>query len=513
MLERLRALLKRHPLVRDAVLWALPAILVAMLLRGLLLSYLPYAYWGSDSRSYFSFAEGILDEGRVSLYDKRRYFYPIFLLPVSLLPGPTLQWVAWIQHALGVATLVPLAYCIRQIFPSWRLLIIPATLLYAAMPIFIWYEHELLAEAVFFHAVIWMAAGWIAFAPPSAPLAVRNFWWFFVPLAVLVLTKPAGRFFWPAVLCALLCAGAWRLLKPRHWAALGAALGLTLSIGQDSQGSWLLYTSAFPLTRLNTPLHAEYKAEAADLIARARAQLDAPGQRPDRKDWKFFLKHPEKHPERPLWSALATDEALKHRIYKDLALEGIRSHPWLFLRLALGKIVASANPGEFKAARFLPSYFVERYERQYERDIDERPYRIRRLFGIGAGESIEPYEIIASRIAPVPESPAAQWFHGFVEAYHRAADLVEGTDEDDPPVRYTPLGWWLLAGVLLTFLPLYFRSLGLPIAMGICYLVGTFLVGGENPRFFGPAWGLALLALSAPVDLAVRGAARLFHRA
>jgi hypothetical protein len=511
MLERLRAFATRHPFVRDAVLWALPAILLAMLLRGLLLSYLPYAYWGSDSRSYFSFAEGILEEGKISLYDKRRYFYPIFLLPVSLLPGATLQWIAWIQHGLGVASLVPFAYCIRKLFPAWRLIIIPATLLYASLPIFIWYEHELLAEAVFFHAMTWMTAGWLAFAPPNAPLIVRNFWWFFFPLAVLVLTKPAGRFFWPAVLGALLATGAWRVLTARHWASLGAALGLTFTIGQDSQGSWLLYTSAFPLTRTDSPLHAEYKAEIADLIARARSQLDAPDQRPDRKEWKFFLKNPENQSERPLWAALGQDEALKRSIYKDLAFEGIRKHPGLFLRLAVEKIIASANPGEFKASRFLPSYSVDKYKRQYERDLD-KPQRIRRLFGIPSNVAIEPYETVSSRIAPEPDPPAARWFHTFVENYHRAMDLVAGIDEDDPTVRYTPMGRWLIAGVLLAFLPVYFRALGLPISMGISYLLGTFLVGGVNPRFFGPVWSLAILALAVPVDLSTRTAARLFRR-
>ena len=109
MFARLRAFIRRHPLVRDALLWALPAIVLGGVLRWMLTSYLPYAYWGSDSRSYFSFAELLLDSGKISLYDKRRYLYPIYLLPVSMLPGATLKWVAWIQHLGGLLTLVPLS--------------------------------------------------------------------------------------------------------------------------------------------------------------------------------------------------------------------------------------------------------------------------------------------------------------------------------------------------------------------------------------------------------------------
>src|SRR5687768_11170988 len=101
MFQRVRAFFVRHPFVKDALLWAIPAILIGGMFRGLLMSYLPYAYWGSDSRSYFGFTEILLNEGEFSLSDKRRYLYPIFMLPVTLLPGSPLKWLAWIQHSFG----------------------------------------------------------------------------------------------------------------------------------------------------------------------------------------------------------------------------------------------------------------------------------------------------------------------------------------------------------------------------------------------------------------------------
>ena len=178
-------------------MWAFPAIVVGAALRAVLMSYLPLAYWGSDSRSYFSFTEILLTEGELSLYDKRRYLYPIFLLPVTLLPGSPLAWLAWIQHALGLATLVPLAYLLRKTLVGWRVFIVPLTVLYAGMPILIWYEHELLAETIFFDAVVWMFAGWVAFASQMRVDRARvMWWWFFAAFAVVILTKPAGRFFW-----------------------------------------------------------------------------------------------------------------------------------------------------------------------------------------------------------------------------------------------------------------------------------------------------------------------------
>jgi hypothetical protein len=387
MLARLRAFLQRHPLVRDALIWAVPALIIGAILRGLMLSYLPYAYWGSDSRSYYGFTEQFLDTGKISLYDKRRYLYLIGMLPVTLLPGSPLKWLAWLQHGLGLLTLVPLAYCVRKAFLGWRAWIIPATVLYAALPILLWYEHELLAECLFFHAVVWMLAGWLAFAPARGPAVQRNFWWFFGGLAALVLTKPAGLFFWPGIFLGLISVAAWRTLRLTHWIALGALFALQFTIGQDTQGAWLLYTSAFPLTRLETPKHAEYKAEIADLVREAQSDLATHARGPDSKAWVHFLKNPERQSERPHWAALGGDDALKQRVYKELAHEGIFAHPLMFVRIALGKIIASANPGEFKADRFLPSYTVEKYESQYEKDSKSKPDRIRRLFALKKGRS------------------------------------------------------------------------------------------------------------------------------
>ena len=162
MSHRLRLFFARHPLVRDAVVWALPALVLGAGLRLLLLSYIPYAYWGSDSRSYYSFVHQLFDHGAVSLDEKRRYLYPVFLLPVSLLPGAPLRWLAWIQHAIGLATLIPLAYVVRRTLGHWRWWVVPVTVAWSGMPMVLWYEHELLGETIFFGTIVWAIAGWCA---------------------------------------------------------------------------------------------------------------------------------------------------------------------------------------------------------------------------------------------------------------------------------------------------------------------------------------------------------------
>ena len=502
--SRLQRFLARHPLVRDALLWAIPALIFGAILRGLMLHYLPYAYWGSDSRSYFGFTEQFLDTGKISLYDKRRYLYLIGLLPVTILPGAPLKWLAWLQHGAGLLTVLPLAYAVRRAFVGWKAWIVPATVLYAGLPILLWYEHEMLAECVFFHGVVWMVAGWMAFVPAHGAAQVRNFWWFFGGLAVTLLTKPAARFFLPPVLFGLVCVFAWRVLRPKHWISLAAVLALTFTIGQDGQGAWLLYTSAFPLTRLETPLHAEYKAEAADAVKAARSKVDASARGPSDKEWKNFVKYPERQENHPLWQALGKDEKKKEALYRELAKEAVLGDPLGFLRIAVGKIIASANPGEFRSDRFLPTYTVEKYRSQYERDQQQKPGRVQRLFGLPKSAPLPPYEEFQQRLAPDPNPTEAVWLRGYVDRFHAAAHLVQGDEEDPTEVALTPLAWWVLVGALLALLPPYFRQVGLPVLMAVSYLFGTFLVGGSNPRYFGAVWGIVLLALCIPLDLVVR---------
>jgi len=205
MSERLRSFWSRHPILREVMIWAIPALIVGAILRGLMLSYLPYAYWGSDSRSYFSFAHKLLSEGYISLDEKRRFFYPIFMVPVSLLPGAPLKWLAWIQHGFGLLTLLPLAYAVRKSFVHWRWWIVPVTVLYAGLPVILWYEHELLGETMMFAGVVWAFAGWCAWVSEERRArAEQLFWWFFVPFTLVILTKPSARFFWPGLLLGLL---------------------------------------------------------------------------------------------------------------------------------------------------------------------------------------------------------------------------------------------------------------------------------------------------------------------
>jgi hypothetical protein len=503
----LRRILQRHPVVRDAVIWAVPALIIGAVLRLLLLHYVPYAYWGSDSRSYYSFVHQLLEQGVLNLEEKRRFLYPLFLLPISLLPGEPLRWLAWVQHALGLATLIPLAYVVRRTLVHWRWWIIPITVAWAGMPMALWYEHELLGETLFFSLIIWAIAGWVAWASEVRLVrAQRLFWWFFIPLALFILTKPSGRFVLPGIVIGLVILKAWRRLAWFQWAALSLLVVITPMMGSMKQGSWLLYVATFPLTSLDSPRHAEYKAEIRDLVEPLRRELDTYYLRDDRPF--AFLESPDEQDERPLWKALNLNIDKRSHLYMDLALEGIRERPDLFLYLGLQRVVASANISEFKDARFAGDYYAVRFRDDYDRATRDlsRGRRTSVLTAFGIRGQLPTWEECRARLTPRPNSLAARTVASWVRGYGRISNVVrlpqsgKLNERGIGRARPTFLGAWLLLGMLLSLLPRYRSTLGVWMLVAVGYLVGVYLVAQPNPRYFGPAWPMLLPLFALPAD-------------
>lgn len=508
MSDRVRLFFRRHPLLRDAVLWAVPALVVGAVLRLLLLSYLPYAYWGSDSRSYYSFVHQLLDEGNVSLDEKRRYLYPIFLLPVSLLPGAPLRWLAWIQHGLGLATLIPLAYVVRRTLAHWRWWVVPVTVAWAGMPMVVWYEHEMLGETLFFGTIVWAIAGWCAWVKEArVERAQQLFWWFFVPLALFLLTKPSGRFVLPGVCLGLVLVMAWRRLARRHWIALGLLFAVTLTMGSKKQGAWLLYVATFPLTVLDSPKHAEYKAEIRDFVEPLQREIDTYYLRDDEPFG--FLENPGKQDARPLWKALDRDINLRTRIYMDLAVEGVRARPDWFLYLAVQRVVASSCFSEFKNSRFEPDYYPDRFRDDYENAAKSlaKGRNTSPLTAFALRAPLPPWEEFRARLAPRPIAIAPAVVLGWMSGYERVMDPVRLPKSKDfaersiGRARPTFVGILLVLGAVLSLLPRYRSTLGVWMLIGVSYLFGVFLVSQPNPRYFGPAWAMLLPLLAVPMDV------------
>jgi hypothetical protein len=504
--------LSRYPALRDAIVWTLPAICAALLVRALFLSYSPYAYWGSDSRSYYEFTHKLFDFHAISLNEKRRVLYPILLAIIELLPGSILRWLAPLQHALGVVTLVPLGYIIRKTFVHWRWLILPVTIVYATFPIVLWYEHELLGENVFFALILWTFAGWVAWVSETRVETKRLLWWcFFVPFALVILIKPSARFYWPGIALGLLATAAWRTMTIRHVIALFALMIVTLFIGSKRQGAWLLYVGAFPLTRLETPLHSEYKAEIADMVRYYRDHLDAYYDL-DEKPFEF-LRSPDLENGSPLWRALDRDGERQAKVYMQLALEGIKARPDLFFYIGLQRFVASMNLAKFKEFRFTSRYLPERFHDDYQTAVarlaEGRTTPIPRVLGFPSKGPLPPYETIAQRFAPRNENSFGERvITGLVSLYQRAGDFVRMHDleqtgsESIKSARPTFLGWWFLLSIALSvLLPRYRLTFGVWTVATVAALLGIFCVSQMNPRYFGSGWPVFIPMLAIPIDV------------
>ena len=506
-MEKLRNFFRRHPLVRDAFFWAIPAFVFGAVLRALFMSYLPYAFWGADSRSYYYFAHKLLSHGAISLGDKRRYLYPILMVPVSLLPGGPLKWLPLFQHTLGVVTIWPLAYVVRKTLRYWKIWIIPITLIYAGLPIVVWCEHELLGDNVFFATLTWAFAGWVAWAgQEQVERSRRMFWWFLVPFALFILTKPAGRFVWPGIFVGLVIVAAWRLLTLRQALALLAVLLISPTVGSKKQGAWLLYTAVFPLTRLETPLDAEYKAEVSDLVRRMRDNLETYYLLQNDEPFTF-LGHPDRQTERPLWAALGQEgnEKMKDKIYMDLALEGIMHRPDLFLYLGMERIAATGASLDFCGSLFSDGAFSSDFAEFYQDAVDNEDIPVRMALGLPKKGPIPPYDEYRRKLEPAPGSWPARVVQASEKAYGKNLNLFRFPNLPTAQCKFslmrpTFLCWWLLLGGLLSLLPRYRRTLGVWTIVAVGYVFGVFLFSMVFTRYFAPVWPVVLILLAIPAD-------------
>jgi hypothetical protein len=300
-----------------------------------------------------------------------------------------------------------------------------------------------------------------------------------------------------------------------RWSHVAALLGLVVAaatVGDEEQGSWLLYTSAFPLTRVDTPLHAEYKAEIRDLVEETKSNLDE-YYRADATAFKF-LRSPDEQTTRPHWQELGRDEAKLSRVCRELAMEAIKARPDLFLYISLQRIVASANPEDFKSSRFEADYFGRRFEELY-RDFSERkPALLRILFALPRNAPLPPYETVRGWLAPHPDAAAAELLKSYVAGFRRAIQIAEmpKTGRKLQGFRPTWLGWWLIAGAFLSFLPRYWRTVGIWVIATAGYLCGVFLVGIASARYFAPAWPVIALIAAVPADALLDAMRRCFRR-
>lgn len=330
-----------RPALRDAVAWSIPALLVCGAVRLILLAHLPYAFYGTDSYSYWAFPSTVYFDGEFDFPEKRRWLYPVLLLPTFYLPGAPLGWVALAQRAVGLLSIVPIAYAIRKDLAAWRLWVIPATCLIGLYCMNLEDEQQTGTGSLRYAATCWMLGAWSSWADAQrrGGRSLGPHWWSFTGAAIgCLLLKPIGRLLIPGFALGCLWSGLWRRMRWIHAIPFALAVPLVMTMGTDRQLNCHLLVTAFPILQMQSPRHAELKSEVADLVADARANLHR-YYVADGGDQKTLVQNPSDQDSRPTWRALEGDKALMNRAFRDMALEAFLAHPSTWLHIAYQRVV------------------------------------------------------------------------------------------------------------------------------------------------------------------------------
>lgn len=236
----------RQPIVRECLLWSLPALLLGLVLRATLLTELPYAIYHNDTHDFLTTTYRLLFRHHLQIHPKKTFLVPLFFTLPALLRIPVLFFVPLVQHALGLVLIAMVGALCRLWFAWWKVFLLPITLLVALDPPMLWFEHTMMAESLFVFCTVLLALAGTLYArqPTWLRLAFLG--------AALVLeagARPEGKllFGFALLLLLLLHARRWRSAWLR-WALLLALAGATHFVTKTSQAGLLLYTSVVRLT-------------------------------------------------------------------------------------------------------------------------------------------------------------------------------------------------------------------------------------------------------------------------
>jgi hypothetical protein len=230
-----------HPAFLELLRWCLPALLVGLALRATVMVSMPYAFIQYDSSDFFETTFRLIEKHEFYVQYRRSYLTPyLFSLP-CLLPWPALITIAVMQHAMGLLATILVGSLIRLWFCWWKVAIIPITLLFAASPMVIWYEHVVLGETQYlFFALLAVLAGTLFVRRPGWPMFAT----FMISLFLVMGTRLEAKTFclFGGVLIVCVFWRQWRRLAIGLTMLVGVMF-LALRLGPGRDGSSLTYAT------------------------------------------------------------------------------------------------------------------------------------------------------------------------------------------------------------------------------------------------------------------------------
>jgi len=324
------------PRLRQLIRWCLPALIIGLLLRVVVTISMPYGYTQYDSADFLTTPRMFLTQHQLHINGKRSFLTPVlFSIPFAL-PVPALLTIPAAQHAMGLVGILVTGAIVQLWFKRWKWFIIPATLLVAANPMIIWYEHSLLGEAQYqFFALVVALAGSVWVRRPTR----LHFRLFMASLVLVTGTRLEGKVFFLVALTLIpfVFWGNWRQMA-RHGAIalVLTVLGFAASGARD--GSPLLLATLIHLA----PDHFQSVPELEPSMIPLRDDLrvrfpEYPGdmvktsKRVDKAVDAYLDSNPGLHLSKEVRKAKEAD------LRQSLCLEILKLHPREVLMLPLVK--------------------------------------------------------------------------------------------------------------------------------------------------------------------------------
>ncbi len=342
------------------LLWCAPALALGLALRVLMASAMPFAYVQHDSyRLLVGGAEWLRPEAQEAFGDNVPFLVPALFRLAQAGPLPALTTIQLGQHALGLIQIVLAGALVRFWLPRWKWWIIPATLVFAAHPSFLWFEHTVMLETAYVFAVVVLAvAGTWLLRQPSLAAAMGTC----VAVALVAFTRPEGKLFVAFGALALVAAfwKSWRQLA-RAAAIFSATLALIAWGTVPGESGLLLYSSVLHLSpevpRCHPGVGPYVAALCAEAIEAARREPAFVSRRQREALTDALKNFVAKHP----GASRGADSAQGiNRVATSLAFETCLRAPLSLLPLAMQKFRDSAD--DLANGKFTESWLHERQQ-------------------------------------------------------------------------------------------------------------------------------------------------------
>ncbi|MEI9893966.1 MAG: hypothetical protein WDN28_08765 [Chthoniobacter sp.] len=478
---------------RRCVLLCLPALVLGAILRLSLLTALPEGYYGPDSNSYFGTAASLWLKHKWDLGPKRRWVYPLLLLPTPILPGRNIATIVVVQHTVGLlATVLGMGWITLNLTRRPMIWVPLVTIMAALWPRMVWYEHEIVAEPVLLASIILAVA--LAF-PVQRLRDPRRLFWFLMAAALIIAVKPHGRPIWLGLMIsAVLLAGVpWRWGKSAWgkacWGALAASVLIILSTGSSRQGPWLLLSSSLPLVDPDHGKWPEYRQILKPHIEEARVDLSQYPWRQDR--YKKMLNEPK---ERAVlgqeWQDLLADKKKYLQVCRDLAVDAIIHAPFTYSRMVLQKIgrVISDDEGGWQMA---PRAFWKGQLEDNEDRWARHPEEMKLLYEMDQ----DAYLALAQQ-----RRVQVEWYEPYVYHFARAFTWMHTERAETRTLHPAWFGVLALFGFLTCLRPSRWREtsvLWLPLGF---YLGIIFGIGDSVVRYLQPIEWIGIIFVALGLD-------------